>query len=390
MRTLIILVLAWVSAHSAVAQNVNQAACYNGRWLWSFYTSSELAMLERAYEADKAQMAPSDPRLAMSMIKLSYALFSTRETARAEPLFLAGLAQLAQHGTPADAEMAQALAHMAELAICRQAQDQAEKLYLRAIAINEKLPLPKRNQLASSLRSLAALLYQQGRFDEGEAVYARSETVRLELGGKPNTREQLWADAQLVALTRKGDIAAAQAQAQAVVQKAEADQQARRSKLAAVNAELAKANEAKPAEGAAITEANYAARGLIANLQQFVRDEQANLNKSQVQLSLALNAQAELLHSQKLYAQAEPIYAQALALMQEVGWTKSVSVGRVLSDLGLLYRAQGDYEKAQSYQTRALEVFLPLLGAAHPDVQECEQELAFLRKQLATGRVAKK
>ena len=84
------------------------------------------------------------------------------------------------------------------------------------------------------------------------------------------------------------------------------------------------------------------------------------------------------------------MYLRALGILEQLNQRKTLPAARVLSDLGLLYRARGQNEKAQSYQTQALEVLLPVLGREHPDVIECEAELAFLGKQPAQREPVRK
>ncbi len=390
MRRLFILTILFLNwSNAALAQNSGPVVCGNSRWNGAQFSAAELSRLERELDSDKEQLNSSDPRLAMSMIKSSYALFANRKAESAEPLFLSGLAQLQQNRGVPDGDMAQTLVYMAELAICRQAMELAEKYYVQAIKIAEQLPLAKRNALAYCLLNFAGMLYQQGRFVEAEAIFARSEKVRVELGGKPLAREARQVDPQVVELTKKGNIAAARVQAQAVLEKAEASLQAKSGQLEEITAKLTKITESKSVDWADTPEAT-AARKLIGDLQQQVRVAQTDFHASQVALGQALHVQAELLHSQKQYAQAEALYLRALEMIQDVGGARQSSGGRVLSGLGQLYRAQGQYEQAQSHQSRALEVLMPLLGQAHPDVQECEAELAFLRGQLAGGNPVKK
>jgi tetratricopeptide (TPR) repeat protein len=88
---------------------------------------------------------------------------------------------------------------------------------------------------------------------------------------------------------------------------------------------------------------------------------------------------AELHHSRRRYALAEPLYQQALARYVSSGADELV-IAAARSDLAMLYREQADYQRALPLQLQALDAMLPAYGPDHPDVIDSAAELALIYK----------
>jgi len=68
------------------------------------------------------------------------------------------------------------------------------------------------------------------------------------------------------------------------------------------------------------------------------------------------------------YDKAEPLLKRALEIDEKALGTDHPSVARDLNNLGLLYKALGDYDKAEPLYERALEIDEKVLGPDHPNV----------------------
>ena len=77
---------------------------------------------------------------------------------------------------------------------------------------------------------------------------------------------------------------------------------------------------------------------------------------------------AELYRAQDKYAEVEPLYERALAILEKALGSDHPVVANALFDLAVLYDEQGKYEEAEPLYRRALDVHEKALGPDHPDV----------------------
>jgi tetratricopeptide (TPR) repeat protein len=99
------------------------------------------------------------------------------------------------------------------------------------------------------------------------------------------------------------------------------------------------------------------------SLQQRGAQSQAEID----QVTNLIN-QAEDHLKQRRYAEAEPLYKRALAIIEKaVGPNHPVFVA-MLNKLATLYREQGKYAEAEPLYRRALEIREKALGPDHPEV----------------------
>ena len=93
-----------------------------------------------------------------------------------------------------------------------------------------------------------------------------------------------------------------------------------------------------------------------------------------------------LIHKQKRWAAAEPLYRKALTIYVAAFGEEHPDVGFVCSNLGELQRAQGHFEEAEPLYRRALAIDVKTHGERHRDVaMGCHALGTVLNKQ---GRVA--
>jgi tetratricopeptide (TPR) repeat protein len=78
------------------------------------------------------------------------------------------------------------------------------------------------------------------------------------------------------------------------------------------------------------------------------------------------------------YAQAEPLYRQALAIREKVEGRDHPKTAQTLNNLSDLYRKQGRFAEAEPLQQRALAISEKTMGPNHPDIANNLNNLALL------------
>ena len=105
------------------------------------------------------------------------------------------------------------------------------------------------------------------------------------------------------------------------------------------------------------------------------------------EVALSLNILATLYDEQGQYAQAEPLYKRALAIMERSSSQNSI-LTLSLNNLALLYRIQGRYAQAEPLYKRALAINEKTFGPDNPEVALSLNNLAELyRAQGIDARV---
>jgi CHAT domain-containing protein/Tfp pilus assembly protein PilF len=100
----------------------------------------------------------------------------------------------------------------------------------------------------------------------------------------------------------------------------------------------------------------------------------------------SLNNLALLYQAQGEYAQAEPLYRQALEIYKHALGERHPDYGTSLHNLASLYRAKGEYAQAEPLAQKALDLRKEVLGERHPDYGTSLNNLASL--YLAQGEYA--
>ena len=108
-------------------------------------------------------------------------------------------------------------------------------------------------------------------------------------------------------------------------------------------------------------------------------EQQSGPNNPQVAHSL--NGLAKLYHDQGKYEQAEPLFQRAIHLQEQQLGIDHLLVAHPLNNLAELYREQGKYEQAEPLYQRALRIWVHQLGPDHPDVSRALNNLASLYSQ---------
>ena|ERR1700680_4968344 len=102
-----------------------------------------------------------------------------------------------------------------------------------------------------------------------------------------------------------------------------------------------------------------------------------------------LNNLAELYRAQGQYAKAEPLYLQALEIEKKVLGPEHPNVARELNNLALLYDAQGQYAKAEPLYRQALAILQKVLPA-NPDLATLLENYANCLAKLGCGDDSKR
>ncbi|MCY7278579.1 MAG: tetratricopeptide repeat protein [Phormidesmis sp. CAN_BIN44] len=92
---------------------------------------------------------------------------------------------------------------------------------------------------------------------------------------------------------------------------------------------------------------------------------------------------AYLYESQGRYAEAEPLYLQALEIWQRQLGDDHPYVASSLNNLAALYKSQGRYAEAEPLYLQALSIALEKLGETHPNTQTIRKNLELLRQGMA-------
>lgn len=94
-------------------------------------------------------------------------------------------------------------------------------------------------------------------------------------------------------------------------------------------------------------------------------------------VALALNDLAELYDAEARYSDAEPLLKRAVTINEKAG-PESESLGNTLSNLAWLYYEQGRYEAAETLDERALTIVEKVLGPEHQNVAAMLGALAII------------
>ena len=104
-----------------------------------------------------------------------------------------------------------------------------------------------------------------------------------------------------------------------------------------------------------------------------------------VRTAHSLNNLAFLYEQQKRYAEAEPLYKEALQIRRRVLGTEHRITAMTLNNLARLYEAQKRYAEAEPLYREVMEIRKKVLGPRHSDTASALNNLAMLYKALGRG-----
>ena len=116
---------------------------------------------------------------------------------------------------------------------------------------------------------------------------------------------------------------------------------------------------------------------------QALKIRQTVLGETHPDYAISLNNLAGLHESMADYAKAEPLYRQALGIRQKALGEKHPSYATSLNNLAFLYMSMGDSAKAEPLFLQALEINRAALGETHPDYATSLNNLAAMYRSMA-------
>jgi tetratricopeptide (TPR) repeat protein len=122
-----------------------------------------------------------------------------------------------------------------------------------------------------------------------------------------------------------------------------------------------------------------AERILVADLARLQRQQPESLATARALVDLG-----ELYRGQARFAEAEPLFERAIALIESLQGTAHRALVRPLNSLALVHRAQGQYAQAEPLARRALSIAEGAHGPEHPALASVVGNL--LTVYLAQGR----
>ena len=99
-------------------------------------------------------------------------------------------------------------------------------------------------------------------------------------------------------------------------------------------------------------------------------------------LAATLNALAVLYHTQRKYAQAEPLYERVVKLLEQSIGLDHPTLATALNNLAVVYEAQGKYAEAAPLYQRALALMERTLGPEHPNLAATLDNYADLLRKM--------
>jgi tetratricopeptide (TPR) repeat protein len=205
----------------------------------------------------------------------------------------------------------------------------AEPLLREALAIAETEFPHDRLRIAAALNSLGLLCKDLARYDEARALYERALAL-VDLG--PAARSNVHQVATLY--HNLGGI-----------------EHARR---------------------------NYAQGEVFARKGIEVR---AQLDGDDAALAADMVALAAILDGQQKFDEAEPLYIEALQILERSPQDNAGEIAVALNDLGALYAQRGLSDRAEDLLTRAADMKKQTIGEKHPDVAVTLNNLAIVHKR---------
>ena len=101
----------------------------------------------------------------------------------------------------------------------------------------------------------------------------------------------------------------------------------------------------------------------------------------EIALAKDMVALAAILDGQEKFEEAEPMYVDALRILERSPEQNAGEIAVALNDLGALYTQLGALDRAQDLLTRASDIKRQTIGPAHPDVAVTLNNLALVHKR---------
>ena len=339
-------------------------------------------------------LGPEHPEVAENLIRLGALLAETANYAAAEPLYRRALDIQRQTLEPNHGAIAYTLDKLGQTLKEMALLDEANVFFQEALRIREARPDTDSEDMAASLNNLGELLDARGAFSEAATLYDRGFEILTRVSGNEGTGSAVFLNNLAILKLRLngGLIFGRQAPTpQDCSAIAQAEELLRR---AIAIYQRAFANSAHP--DAARIGNNLAmclqSSGQFRTAERTLRDAletcRSALGPFHIGTAICLNNLAALLDSVDSEQDPEPLYIDALAILEANFGSRrpeSPHVARCLNNLATLVHARGDSAAGDLYQ-RALHIFTTVLGPSHCDTAQVLSNLALLR--LEQGNLA--
>ncbi len=312
------------------------------------------AMLERALAIVERVASPESELALIVPYNLAIARSNQGDSAGAEKLLQALIADIERRGGRAHPDAAHVLALQGKLYLLRGRLAQAERLTARALMLNEGTLGPYHPQTASSLHDMAVLQRVAGR--PGQARHYATRALEA--------REMALGANHLLVAKSLDQLALAHVE---LAEWAQAEKAARRA-LAIIEA----TSGADPAEMAGplntLGEARRrSGRGAeaIAHFLKALDLVERKHGRDDVRTAMLLNNVGGAYAESGKVAEAEPYLRRALALQERVSG-EGLTVAMTLNNLAQAVRELGRPDESEALLVRALEIAERAAGEAHP------------------------
>jgi MYXO-CTERM domain-containing protein len=316
---------------------------------------------ERALPVMEKTLGPDNPTVLAIRYFLALVYYNDGELAKAEPLFLKALEHAER--THDDLKTAEVLAQLAALYVHSGDTSRAEPLVLRSLAIREQKLGKNDVAVSDSLLVLGNLYKQRGDYARAEPVQQRVLAIREAAGDD---------DGIATAANNLGLLYAAVG-----------DYDRALPLLERALAITERAARAAPAGTSSATIAASMLSKALNNLATLYRHRNELLKAEllldrAVQLAIdggadspeaatALANLAEVRAERGATAEAEELYARALAIDEKVFGPDNPELATPLNGLAVLHQSRGDYARAEREYARAAAIFANTFGPEHPD-----------------------
>ncbi|HVU66893.1 MAG TPA: tetratricopeptide repeat protein [Ktedonobacteraceae bacterium] len=291
--------------------NLGQVYKYQGK------RQEAALLLKEALGIREQTLGSAHPDTAMNLDNLAVIYYEQGDQEQAEGLWKRALAIWESHAHP---DAAYTYNNLAILYKEQRKYDEAEAQLKRAIAVCERFFGPGEVNLVSSLTNLALLYEDQRHFQKAIPLLERALAIR---------EQQLGADHPETLVSRRN------------LETVRHNQKILGQQPPNSQAPIRPREPQRPAPGKAALPAPDSVP--------------------------ALRARAALFEGRKQYAEAEELYARALALQEQELGTSHLEVAAGLLDLARFYKLQEKYQAAEPPARRASVIRQQTLGSMHPD-----------------------
>jgi len=325
-----------------------------------------LPLGERALETRRQLLGEEAPLSMVSLNDVAYCHESTRNYAKAQSLYERSLAThkkvLGEHHP----DYAFVLSSLGGMHYEMGEYSKSEPLWEQALAIRKEALGEMNADYASSLNNLASLRGEQGRYREAETLYRKALAIRGKVLGEKDPDYAASLDNLAKTYNLMGQYAKAEplfdralAIRKATLGEQHPDYAASLERLAGLYGDFGRNDKAKE-----LCDRALAIRRVPLGGKE--RDYAIGLNN------------VGYLYSRYLaqYTKAEPLYQEALIILNDTVGEKHPDYLRCLYNLASLYDASGQYAKAEPIYQKVLTARQAVLGRDHPNTAEAFSELA--------------